>query len=1142
MAVACGDEDTLIVFRGTAAGGWQTPLTVVTANQPSAVVIADVTGDGRPDLAWTTFQVPALHVLPGTATPFDPLRTPASVPVGLGPVAIRVADVNRDGRPDVVTANSVGNTASVLLGGSGGLIPASPVSVGSEPAALTLADFDGDAIPDLAVGHSRDTLRVFRGVGDGTFDTGRELFVGANQTAVAVADFDADGRSDLLVANGPPDSPGDDPDTLRLAFGNGDGTFRSAGAFLVGREPSSIVLADLNGDGVPDAVTADKSSDAISVSLGDGDGTFGTRKTFAVGRRPVSVTLADFNGDGRLDAATANRLDNSLSVMLGNGDGTFLSRGSYPVGIGPQAVVAADLDGDGRSDLVSADEKSDTLTVWWGTGDGTFATPTTIPVGNGPIALAVSDLDGDGRPDLVTADRSANALSIVFATGTPRTYRDARTLPTEPNPVAVAVGDLDGDGRPDLVVGHLGNTHAIFRGTGGQSFARVGGAIPGGSYGLVITDWNGDGKPDLASTDITAGTVGISPGNGDGTFGNPTRYPVGQSPIFLATADLNADGRPDLVSANTAESTIGVRLGSAPGTEPESVSPLRDFSADFTPLLVDLNGDGLTDAVSRDRTGAILFRAGQASLREPFAAPTPVNDPATDPALNVVVLELGGGRRALAAVDRNPDLTALGVPRYRVSGYNLGPDGRFTRESLLTTPYRPTGLLAADLDASGRSSLVLTYALDDRVTIAPAGRFDSPVIRSVGDNPTTVILADPDGDGRPDLLVGSSVAGDATMIRNMSDGSFPAEARYRTGTDLAGVTPAGTVSSLRQPAALASGRFFTGDSRDDLVILQQGSHGLATLRNNGRGGFLNPAAEDFTSTTNRRRAPQEEPVARGPGRRPHLRGHAHEPRRRGRGAGRPRAAGPGVPDEDHAGHCGPEVLGEGKDPLPDRRLLRPQGDPAIPRPRVRGGEANPQPLGLPHRQAPLRPPRRRRFPRAWRSRRDGRHRLGGFRLMAKPLSALPPSSSVAKLLEPGIGAAAIRTFVPAPTGTPAGGEAGVRIPLQAPDPGPQAVPTGEAADVKREFTLTRSSDATLDELVAIYQRTTGCKLHASHVMRAVLRALGEALPEIEREAIALGPLRRPSNATGKESERDAFEARIAASLRAGMRGRRDAQG
>jgi hypothetical protein len=165
--------------------------------------------------------------------------------------------------------------------------------------------------------------------------------------------------------------------------------------------------------------------------------------------------------------------------------------------------------------------------------------------------------------------------------------------------------------------------------------------------------------------------------------------------------------------------------------------------------------------------------------------------------------------------------------------------------------------------------------------------------------------------------------------------------------------------------------------------------------------------------------------------------------------------------------------------------------------------------------------------------------------MAKPLTTIPPSSSVAKLLEPGIGAAATRPMAVPHAGRPAGPQAGAPASShpeveQAADETDNGLATGEQPDIKREFTLTRSTDDTRSELVALYQRTTGCRLHASHLMRALLKVLRQAMPDVEREARALGPLRRPSNASGREAERDEFESRLAASLLAGLRAGRHA--
>ena len=117
----------------------------------------------------------------------------------------------------------------------------------------------------------------------------------------------------------------------------------------------------------------------------------------------------------------------------------------------------------------------------------------------------------------------------------------------------------------DLVTGNFGvngaKTHSIFLGNGDHAFPDRSDIPAGVDYGLLIADVNGDGRPDLAGTDVDAGTVSVSLGHGDGTFRRSRSYAVGNRPIWLATGDLNQDGSPDLVSANSAESTLGVLLG-----------------------------------------------------------------------------------------------------------------------------------------------------------------------------------------------------------------------------------------------------------------------------------------------------------------------------------------------------------------------------------------------------------------------------------------------------------------------------------------------------------------------------------------------------------------------------------------------------
>ncbi len=134
--------------------------------------------------------------------------------------------------------------------------------------------------------------------------------------------------------------------------------------FAAGDQPVSVAVADLDGDSVPDLVTANQGSHDVSVLLGNGDGTFQTAAAFAAGNSPRSVAVADLDGDTVLDLVTANAFSDDVSVLLGNGDGSFQAAVAYAAGDGPASVAVADLDGDSVPDLVTANGNSHDVTVF----------------------------------------------------------------------------------------------------------------------------------------------------------------------------------------------------------------------------------------------------------------------------------------------------------------------------------------------------------------------------------------------------------------------------------------------------------------------------------------------------------------------------------------------------------------------------------------------------------------------------------------------------------------------------------------------------------------------------------------------------------------------------------------------------------
>jgi hypothetical protein len=138
----------------------------------------------------------------------------------------------------------------------------------------------------------------------------------------------------------------------------------------VGNSPEGVVVADLNGDQVPDLVTADRLDDQVSVLLGNGDGTFQAPVAFDTGNGSVAVATGDLDGDGHIDLAVANHVDDTVSVLFGDGAAAFAPPADYDVDSDPRWVVAGDMNLDGHLDLVTVNKVGDSVSVLLNQGDG----------------------------------------------------------------------------------------------------------------------------------------------------------------------------------------------------------------------------------------------------------------------------------------------------------------------------------------------------------------------------------------------------------------------------------------------------------------------------------------------------------------------------------------------------------------------------------------------------------------------------------------------------------------------------------------------------------------------------------------------------------------------------------------------------
>ncbi|NMC62218.1 MAG: hypothetical protein GYA55_03535, partial [SAR324 cluster bacterium] len=355
--------------------------------------------------------------------------------------AITFGDLNSDGILDMVTADDKGaeGWVNIRIGNGDGSFK-SPTSFLTDPgtgvSAVVLSDLNNDGSLDIISG-GENAIYIQIGNGNGTFASPVLIAEMISASGLAVNDINNDGRADIVATGG--------SGIARVYLGNGNGTFSTAGTYAAESISHAASLADLNNDGNLDLITVGESGNSgyASIRLGNGDGTFKAKVSYemlagtaAVGLYDVS--LADLNGDGVLDLVSAGTNDEGagegyVSIRLGNADGTFKKNTPYRVddsylggsNSSSKSVELADVNGDGFVDIVTADTLFDSFgagfTIMLGNGDGTFKQGTGYDQsGTGAYGLAVADLNRDGVPDVATVGTTGgwNGLTTIRMSNT----------------------------------------------------------------------------------------------------------------------------------------------------------------------------------------------------------------------------------------------------------------------------------------------------------------------------------------------------------------------------------------------------------------------------------------------------------------------------------------------------------------------------------------------------------------------------------------------------------------------------------------------------------------------------------------------------------------------------------------------------
>ncbi len=432
----------------------------------------------------------------------------------------------------------------------------------------------------------------------------------------AERDDDGNGVPDSCdLAAGAPDCNANavpDAADVRRRLGFDSSAYAFAGNTGAPAFPIDVALGDVDGDGDPDIVTANRafpSGESLGVFRNQGDGTFSSGVISNTGGAAEAIVLADLDGDGDLDAAVAQRINSTfpVTIMLNDGTGAFSVGQNLSAGQVPIDVDAADIDHDGDTDLVVADINGGKVYVFKNNGHGVFTQISAIGVGSRPLVVKLAHLYDDNTVQMAVLVQTAAQLVLFNNNGyglfTEATREDLGDLYAA---TGMSIRDMDGDGWNDIVlalqysrsIAPMMNMHGslTFLPTGG-----VCGPYAGNPVAVTTGDFDGDGVPDVATTlspPWPNGPLAVGRGLGDGGLLSPTSFPAGYSALSLAAADLDGDGRDDIVSGIYQEKLIRVWLNR--GLDALSADANHDGVPDECHCPADFDGTGFVDTEDFD--------------------------------------------------------------------------------------------------------------------------------------------------------------------------------------------------------------------------------------------------------------------------------------------------------------------------------------------------------------------------------------------------------------------------------------------------------------------------------------------------------------------------------------------------------------
>ncbi|MBL7865248.1 MAG: VCBS repeat-containing protein, partial [Cyclobacteriaceae bacterium] len=581
LAVTNNAANTLSLFLNDGLANFTLRKTLSTVTGPGPFLLSDLNSDFLLDLVSCSYSQMYLTVALGVLPPTITSVVPSSGPIG---TTVTITGTNFSGTPanntvyfgavrTAVTAATptqltvtvpVGTTYEPVTATVNGLIaysvkpfittfpsdgtlsacsfdPKFDFTTGSLPLGTSAMDFDGDGKVDVAVGNRTSrTIGVYRNTGTigqinaSTFDTPLILATpNADPYNIQSADVDGDGRIDIVVTVAGLGVIS----VYRNTSSAGTLSFDPYVNFTSGIDPLDAETIDIDGDGKPEIIAANRFSNSVSVyrnttSTGSlSASSFQAKVDFAVGTEPYRVNVADLNGDRKPELVVSSSLSNIIHIFENTSTtgvinaSTFATPVSLVTGSFPLGIALTDIDGDGLTDVAVVNNTPHTISVYRNLASGTitsgsFQPPVDFSVGNAPGGLIATDINGDGKVDLVSTNATANIISILTNSSTigvinSTSFAASFPITTGNFPAGIQIADLDGDHRPELIVSNMNsNTFSVYLNGVGfpptiTSFAAAGG-LAGSTVTISGTNFDPFPANNLVEFNGVAGLVSSS--------------------------------------------------------------------------------------------------------------------------------------------------------------------------------------------------------------------------------------------------------------------------------------------------------------------------------------------------------------------------------------------------------------------------------------------------------------------------------------------------------------------------------------------------------------------------------------------------------------------------------------------------------